>query len=131
MNIDIIGMFLIGMIVFSLLGILSAELMTRYDERKQEEYRRMIYLEIMEERIRRQRQAQMESILANAMKKYEAPRKMMTWNEFLGVPPNATKDEINRAYREKAKTMHPDRGGSEKKMASLNRAREIGLRIAK
>ena len=31
---------------------------------------------------------------------------------FLGVSPNASIDEINRAYRQKALFAHPDRGGS-------------------
>lgn len=44
------------------------------------------------------------------------------WN-VLGLKPGASRDEIETAYREQAKTAHPDAGGSHDQMARLNAAR--------
>ena len=43
----------------------------------------------------------------------------------LGVDVNATQDEIDRAFRNEARRRHPDRGGSEEGMKSLNEARDV------
>jgi DnaJ domain len=43
--------------------------------------------------------------------------------ETLGVKPGASSAEIEAAYRQKAKTAHPDQGGSHERMARLNAAR--------
>jgi curved DNA-binding protein CbpA len=40
----------------------------------------------------------------------------------LGVPPGAPADDIKRAYRKLALDVHPDRGGSERRMRRLNEA---------
>jgi curved DNA-binding protein CbpA len=40
----------------------------------------------------------------------------------LGIKPDATQAEIKDAYRRLAPTVHPDRGGSQAKMAALNEA---------
>jgi len=40
----------------------------------------------------------------------------------LGVSPFASDEEVKRAYRQKAKQYHPDRGGSEKMMKKINEA---------
>jgi hypothetical protein len=48
------------------------------------------------------------------------------WWEVLGVPADATPDDIERAYRAKARHAHPDAGGSEAAMSELNRARDEG-----
>jgi len=45
--------------------------------------------------------------------------------EILGVSPDATQDEIKKAYYAKAKSCHPDRGGSDEAMHQLTRAFEI------
>lgn len=45
------------------------------------------------------------------------------WWDILGVKPDASEDEIKRAYRAKAKAAHPDAGGSKDEMAELNAAR--------
>lgn len=44
------------------------------------------------------------------------------WHEVLGVPPNALLETAKEAYRQKAKSWHPDAGGSNEKMAALNKA---------
>lgn len=44
--------------------------------------------------------------------------------EILGVNEDSTKEEVTRAYREKAQAAHPDRGGSNMEMAKLNAAFE-------
>jgi len=50
------------------------------------------------------------------------------WWQILGVGMQATAAEINEAYRKKARTAHPDTGGSEADMARLNAARDQGLK---
>lgn len=42
--------------------------------------------------------------------------------EILGVPADATLETIARAYRERARECHPDRGGSHEAMVRLNEA---------
>lgn len=45
--------------------------------------------------------------------------------ETLGVPEDATEDQIKKAYRKKASALHPDKqGGNPEKMAEVNRAWE-------
>ncbi len=41
---------------------------------------------------------------------------------LLGISPSASWDEIERAYRKKAKVHHPDHGGDEDAMRALNEA---------
>lgn len=53
-----------------------------------------------------------------------APR---NWREVLGVT-EPTKDAVERAFREKARTVHPDVGGSHQAMSDLNEARAAALR---
>lgn len=49
------------------------------------------------------------------------------WTEVLGLSANATKEQIDTAYRSAAKTAHPDAGGSEEAMAELNQAKREAL----
>lgn len=35
-------------------------------------------------------------------------RSRINYYEVLGIPPDATRDAIKRAYHQKAKTLHPD-----------------------
>lgn len=44
--------------------------------------------------------------------------------EVLGIKPGASEDEVDRAFRDKAKTAHPDAGGSHEAMAALTHARD-------
>lgn len=45
--------------------------------------------------------------------------------EILGVPENATQDEIKKAYRSKAKEFHPDKGGDEELFKKISSAYDI------
>lgn len=46
----------------------------------------------------------------------------MNYYETLGVPPDATPDDIKRAYRKMAAKHHPDRGGSTAQFQEIQRA---------
>jgi hypothetical protein len=46
----------------------------------------------------------------------------VSWWEILGVPINATEEQINEAYRAKAKILHPDAGGNHDDFVKLNEA---------
>lgn len=45
--------------------------------------------------------------------------------KILGISKKATAEEIKKAYREKAKELHPDKGGDEEDFKELNEAYEI------
>ena len=45
--------------------------------------------------------------------------------DVLGVSQSATRDEIDRQYKREAHKHHPDRGGSEERMKSLNEAYSV------
>lgn len=50
------------------------------------------------------------------------------WWDVLACAPDADAATINTCYREKARTLHPDAGGSEAEMAQLNLARDRALK---
>lgn len=52
------------------------------------------------------------------------------WWEVLGVARDATRDQINTAYRRLASEAHPDKGGTAERMAEINRARDEGIAAA-
>jgi hypothetical protein len=52
----------------------------------------------------------------------------LEWWLVLGVPPFANRQQIEDAYRVKARLAHPDTGGSDVEMARLNEARDHALR---
>lgn len=41
------------------------------------------------------------------------------WADYFGVPEDASKEDVRAAYRNMAKTMHPDQGGSEEQFQEL------------
>lgn len=49
------------------------------------------------------------------------------WTEILGVSASATREQIEAAWKEKARSAHPDRGGSADEMARVNAARDRAL----
>lgn len=57
------------------------------------------------------------------------PPKAEGWRAVLGFPPGArpTYDDIGLHYRDRARTAHPDAGGSHDAMARLNAARAAAL----
>jgi curved DNA-binding protein CbpA len=46
----------------------------------------------------------------------------------LGLPPNATPQQIKRRYRALAKRYHPDRGGDQRQMQRIIAAYELLMR---
>ena len=56
------------------------------------------------------------------MRKFDSSK---DYYEILGVGEDATREEVDRAYRSEARRRHPDGGGSEEDMKSLNEARDI------
>lgn len=44
--------------------------------------------------------------------------------KILGIEPSATREDIDKAYRKKAREAHPDRGGSDRDMIMVNAAYE-------
>lgn len=59
---------------------------------------------------------------AMAVRKFDASR---DYYRVLGVKEDASKDDVNRAYRSEARKRHPDGGGSDEEMKSLNEAHDI------
>lgn len=67
-------------------------------------------------------------MMERAFQAFEAlPAPKSCW-EVLGLRPGATDEEIQAAYRTKAKGAHPDAGGSQTAMSELNRARDDAMR---
>lgn len=54
-------------------------------------------------------------------------RERRRWTDVLDVSPAATRDQIEAAFRRKAKEAHPDAGGNSEAMAELNLARREAL----
>lgn len=51
--------------------------------------------------------------------------------EFLGLPTDATKEDVQSKYRELSKIYHPDRGGSQEKFIELTEAKNKCLAYIK
>lgn len=57
-----------------------------------------------------------------------SPPSRSVWWRVLGLSEQpVTEDEVNTAYRARAKHCHPDHGGSDEAMAELNRARDEAI----
>ncbi len=56
------------------------------------------------------------------MRKYDSTK---DYYRLLGISEDASKEDVDRAYRLQARTHHPDGGGSEEDMKALNEAREV------
>lgn len=56
-----------------------------------------------------------------------APEGAKPWREVLGLSGPVTADQVKAAYRERAQSAHPDKGGSKDAMAALTRARDEAL----
>ncbi|MBO6755791.1 MAG: J domain-containing protein [Roseibium sp.] len=52
------------------------------------------------------------------------------WSAVLDLPRNATRSDIEKAFKHKARAAHPDHGGSNAQMAALNAARDEALGAA-
>jgi hypothetical protein len=63
-------------------------------------------------------------------KKPTASESGYPWN-VLGVPPNASEETINKAFRQKAATCHPDKGGNQQDFQRLNDAKETAIKIVR
>ncbi|KAE9396733.1 hypothetical protein BT96DRAFT_1021239 [Gymnopus androsaceus JB14] len=63
----------------------------------------------------------------NAAKKKVKQRRRKDYYKVLGVDRDADEKTIKKAFRRAAKTAHPDKGGSEAKMAAVNEAYEVLL----
>lgn len=51
------------------------------------------------------------------------------WTEILGLPRNATRDQVEAAFREASKAAHPDKpGGTLERFEALQRAKRLALR---
>jgi DnaJ-class molecular chaperone len=51
--------------------------------------------------------------------------------DTLGVDKNSSPEDIKKAYREKSKSAHPDRGGSNEEQANLNKAYTLLIDVEK
>ena len=67
-------------------------------------------------------------MMERAFQAFEAlPAPKSCW-DILNLKPNSSVEEIDRAYRSKAKVAHPDTGGSTSEMTELNRAKSEALK---
>jgi hypothetical protein len=69
-------------------------------------------------------------MMERAFTAFEAlPPPRSCW-DVLGISRNASVEEIRTAYYTKARSVHPDVGGSDENMSELNRARNEAMRCA-
>lgn len=63
----------------------------------------------------------------SAFQMLPAPATRDCW-AVLGIPPHSSIDAIARAWKDKAKELHPDNGGSDEAMSELNAAKDAALK---
>lgn len=69
-------------------------------------------------------------VMERAFTGFDALPAPKSWAQILGVPTNATPDQIKAAHRAQVERHHPDRpGGSHERMAEINAARDEALRV--
>lgn len=51
----------------------------------------------------------------------------ITWWDYFGLEPNATREEIERAYKQSAKYDHPDMGGDRERWDQLAAMKKVAL----
>lgn len=68
------------------------------------------------------------TMLERAMSSFDALPPPRTHWDVLGIRRGANVHDIERAWRERAKTEHPDAGGSTTRMAELNSAKDAAIR---
>jgi hypothetical protein len=56
------------------------------------------------------------------------PHSRPGWSIILNVDPGASKEDITRVYHVLAMLNHPDHGGSNEAMASINKAYELAMK---
>lgn len=66
-------------------------------------------------------------MMERAFRAFEALAPPQSCWDILGVRRGASREEIDAAYRAKARRAHPDAGGSTSAMAELNRARDEAI----
>jgi hypothetical protein len=57
------------------------------------------------------------------------PASATEWWVILGVPPHATLDEVNRRFKELARTNHPDVGGNVDEFQRISEARRAASQV--
>lgn len=67
-------------------------------------------------------------MMERAFSAFEAIAPPLSWRKVLGLDGRPTEDQVNAAFREKARRAHPDAGGSTAAMVELNAARDAALR---
>lgn len=67
-------------------------------------------------------------MMERAFQAFEALPPPADWSTALGVSRSASREDIERAYKDRAKQSHPDMGGSNEAMAALTKARDEALR---
>jgi DnaJ-domain-containing protein 1 len=84
---------------------------------------RVLYLAIEAMRLNEARG--IADVIREAYLQLPSPSQHSDPYEVLGVRPDSPIEVIEAAYRARAKMIHPDKGGSEEEMRSLNEAMEI------
>lgn len=69
----------------------------------------------------------LDEVVRSAYLQLNAPKKKRDPWEVLGLRPGASREDVEAMFRVRARTAHPDHGGSDEAMAELNAARAEAL----